>query len=36
MLMQMEGIEGGHDGVTLEWDPTDRDSDPSGRFPFGC
>jgi hypothetical protein len=25
-----------HDGVTLEWDPMDRDADNSGRFPMGC
>ena len=25
-----------HDGVTLEWDPMDRDADPSARFPMGC
>ena len=24
------------DGVTLEWDPEDRNSDPSSRFPMGC
>ncbi len=30
----MGGLE--HDGVTLEWDPMDKDSDPSGRFPMGC
>lgn len=24
------------DGVTLEWDPTDYNSDPSSRFPMGC
>ncbi len=24
------------DGVTLEWDAEDPDSDPSGQFPFGC
>uniref|UniRef100_A0A7S0S6A3 Uncharacterized protein n=1 Tax=Chlamydomonas leiostraca TaxID=1034604 RepID=A0A7S0S6A3_9CHLO len=24
------------DGVTLEWDPTDINSDPSSRFPMGC
>ncbi|KAJ9533445.1 hypothetical protein QJQ45_026479 [Haematococcus lacustris] len=23
-------------GVTLEWDPTDVNSDPSSRFPMGC
>ncbi|KAF5829444.1 hypothetical protein DUNSADRAFT_16068 [Dunaliella salina] len=25
-----------HDGVTLEWDPMDRDANPSSRFPQGC
>ncbi len=24
------------DGVTLEWDPADYNSDPSSRFPMGC
>ncbi|KAG2490025.1 hypothetical protein HYH03_011490 [Edaphochlamys debaryana] len=24
------------DGVTLEWDPADLNSDPSSRFPYGC
>jgi septum formation topological specificity factor MinE len=24
------------EGVSLEWDPTDVDSDPSARFPMGC
>jgi hypothetical protein len=24
------------DGVTLEWDPADYDSNPEGRFPMGC
>jgi hypothetical protein len=24
------------DGVTLEWDPQDFNSDPSSRFPMGC
>lgn len=28
-------VAGGHDGVTLEWDPNDMDSDPSARFPWG-
>ncbi len=23
------------DGVTLQWDPSDENSDPSSRFPFG-
>ena len=29
-------LEGTPDGVTLEWDPLDRESDPSSRFPMGC
>lgn len=24
------------DGVTLQWDPENWDSDPSARFPMGC
>ena len=24
------------DGITLRWDPEDKESDPSGEFPFGC
>lgn len=24
------------DGVTLEWDPADYDSNPASRFPMGC
>lgn len=24
------------DGITLEWDPADWNSDPSSRFPMGC
>lgn len=24
------------DGITMEWDQENADSDPSGRFPFGC
>jgi septum formation topological specificity factor MinE len=32
------GLEGAEvDGMTvLEWDPSDKDSDPSSRFPMGC
>jgi len=32
------GLEGGEiDGMqVLEWDPSDKDSDPSSRFPMGC
>ena len=24
------------DGITMEWDLDDSESDPSGRFPYGC
>ena len=24
------------DGITMEWDMDDKDSDPSARFPYGC
>jgi cell division topological specificity factor MinE len=32
------GLEGGEiDGMAvLEWDPSDKESDPSSRFPMGC
>mmetsp|Transcript_37680 Transcript_37680/g.83913 ORF Transcript_37680/g.83913 Transcript_37680/m.83913 type:complete len:210 (+) Transcript_37680:193-822(+) len=33
--MPKEG-EGLPDGIMLEWDPADWDSDPSSRFPMGC
>jgi hypothetical protein len=31
------GLDGSiADGITLEWDPSDWNSDPSARFPMGC
>jgi septum formation topological specificity factor MinE len=31
------GFEGEADGLqVLEWDPSDKESDPSSRFPMGC
>ncbi len=35
---RFEGLEGVTDGdvVTLQWDPSDYNSDPSSRFPMGC
>lgn len=29
-------IAGVPEGVSLEWDPQDYNSDPSSRFPMGC
>ncbi|KIY98225.1 chloroplast division site-determinant MinE [Monoraphidium neglectum] len=31
------GLDGGADGMDVfEWDPEDKESDPSSRFPMGC
>lgn len=34
--MTLEGVEGEFEGMTIDWNPEDWNSDPSARFPYGC